>query len=223
MQNLFTLSNRLALCAGYVRDKVKVTDIGTDHAYLPVWLCLTGKAVSAVAADINPEPLSRGAFTIEKYNAQNFVGTRLSDGLKNIKEDEADDIIIAGMGGELIAKIIDRWPFSKNPKKRFILQPMTKCEELLKYLCENGFKITAQDTCKEGKKLYTVMQVCYTGEKTVPGDDFLYLGILTPETNENHREYAQLVLSRLEKQQRGNKGLETAAEIIRKRCENHGK
>ena len=67
------------------------------------------------------------------------------------------------------------------------------------------------------------MQVCYTGEKTVPGDDFLYLGILTPETNENHREYAQLVLSRLEKQRRGNKSLEAAAEIIRKRCENHGK
>lgn len=221
MHTLFTPDNRLALCASFVRDKVKVADIGTDHAYLPVWLCLTGKAVSAVAADINPEPLSRGELTIKKYGADNLVKTRLSDGLKNIKEDEADDIIIAGMGGELIAKIMDNCPFSKNPEKRFILQPMTKCSELIKYLCENGFEILRQDTCKEGKKLYTVMQVCYRGEKIPHEEDFLYLGILTPETNENHREYAELILSRLEKQQRSNPSLKNVSEIIRKRCENN--
>lgn len=221
MHTLFTPDNRLALCASFVRDKVKVADIGTDHAYLPVWLCLTGKAVSAVAADINPEPLSRGELTIKKYGAEKLVKTRLSDGLKNIKEDEADDIIIAGMGGELIAKIMDNCPFSKNPEKRFILQPMTKCSELIKYLCENGFEILRQDTCKEGKKLYTVMQVCYMGEKIPHEEDFLYLGILTPETNENHREYAELILSRLEKQQRSNPSLKNVSEIIRKRCENN--
>lgn len=221
MHTLFTPDNRLALCASFVRDKVKVADIGTDHAYLPVWLCLTGKAVSAVAADINPEPLSRGELTIKKYGAEKLVKTRLSDGLKNIKEDEADDIIIAGMGGELIAKIMDNCPFSKNQEKRFILQPMTKCSELIKYLCENGFEILRQDTCKEGKKLYTVMQVCYRGEKIPHEEDFLYLGILTPETNENHREYAELILSRLEKQQRSNPSLKNVSEIIRKRCENN--
>ena len=221
MHTLFTPDNRLALCASFVRDKVKVADIGTDHAHLPVWLCLTGKAVSAVAADINPEPLSRGELTIKKYGAEKLVKTRLSDGLKNIKEDEADDIIIAGMGGELIAKIMDNCPFSKNPEKRFILQPMTKCSELIKYLCENGFEILRQDTCKEGKKLYTVMQVCYRGEKIPHEEDFLYLGILTPETNENHREYAELILSRLEKQQRSNPSLKNVSEIIRKRCENN--
>lgn len=221
MHTLFTPDNRLALCASFVRDKVKVADIGTDHAYLPVWLCLTGKAVSAVAADINPEPLSRGELTIKKYGAEKLVKTRLSDGLKNIKEDEADDIIIAGMGGELIAKIMDNCPFSKNPEKRFILQPMTKCSELIKYLCENGFEILRQDTCKEGKKLYTVMQVCYRGEKIPHEEDFLYLGILTPETNKNHREYAELILSRLEKQQRSNPSLKNVSEIIRKRCENN--
>ena len=221
MHTLFTPDNRLALCASFVRDKVKVADIGTDHAHLPVWLCLTGKAVSAVAADINPEPLSRGELTIKKYGAEKLVKTRLSDGLKNIKEDEADDIIIAGMGGELIAKIMDNCPFSKNPEKRFILQPMTKCSELIKYLCENGFEILRQDTCKEGKKLYTVMQVCYRGEKIPHEEDFLYLGILTPETNKNHREYAELILSRLEKQQRSNPSLKNVSEIIRKRCENN--
>ena len=98
---------------------------------------------------------------------------------------------------------------------------MTKCSELIKYLCENGFEILRQDTCKEGKKLYTVMQVCYRGEKIPHEEDFLYLGILTPETNKNHREYAELILSRLEKQQRSNPSLKNVSEIIRKRCENN--
>lgn len=65
------------------------------------------------------------------------------------------------------------------------------------------------------------MQVCYGGEKIPHEEDFLYLGILTPETNENHREYAELILSRLEKQQRSNPGLKNVSEIIRKRCENN--
>lgn len=219
MQTLFNLGGRLALCAGFVRDKVRVADIGTDHAYLPVWLCLTGKAVSAVAADINPEPLGRGAVTIEKYGAEKLVQTRLSDGLEGIDDSEADDIVIAGMGGELIARIIGDWKFSKDPDKRFVLQPMTKCSELIAYLCDNGYKILKQDACQEGGKLYTVMQVCYTGEKTSHSEDFYYIGILNPETNPSHREYALSVLKRLEKQQRGNPLLKNVAEIIRKRCE----
>ena len=85
MHTLFTPDNRLALCASFVRDKVKVADIGTDHAYLPVWLCLTGKAVSAVAADINPEPLSRGELTIKKYGAEKLVKTRLSGRYNNCR------------------------------------------------------------------------------------------------------------------------------------------
>lgn len=221
MQTPFNLGKRLELCASLVRDKVRVADIGTDHAYLPVWLCLTGKAVSAVAADINPEPLSRGELTIKKYGGEKLVQTRLSDGLKAIKEDEADDIIIAGMGGELIAKILSECSFAENPQKRFILQPMTKCGELIRYLCEKGFRILAQDACKEDKKLYTVMQVCYSGEKLSPSPDFYYLGILTPETDETHREYAGLVLSRLEKQQRSQPSLKAVYDIIRKRCEGY--
>lgn len=219
MQTLFTLGSRLALCADFVREKVRVADIGTDHAYLPVWLCLTGKAVSAVAADINPEPLARGAVTIEKYGAESLVKTRLSDGLNSIGEEEADDIIIAGMGGELIAHIISQCPFAKKPEKRFILQPMTKINELLAYLCQNGYKLLAQDVCKEGGKLYTVMQVCYTGETIIPQGDFLYMGILEPEKNPLHKEYALLTLNRLEKQSRGDKSLESVAEILKKRCE----
>ena len=98
------LDNRLRLCAEYVRRGSRPADIGTDHAYLPVWLCRNGVCPSAIAADINPDPLSRGRLTVETAKLTGKIELRLSDGLSAISADEADDIVIAGMGGELIAK-----------------------------------------------------------------------------------------------------------------------
>ena len=111
---MITLDSRLSLCASFVRQDSKLADIGTDHAYLPVWLCQNGVCKSAVAADINPEPLSRGQLTIAQAGLEDKVKTRLSDGLKSISADEADDIVIAGMGGELIAKIILDCEYSRD-------------------------------------------------------------------------------------------------------------
>ena len=119
------LDNRLKLCADFVRSGAKLADIGTDHAYLPVWLCRIGRCPFAVAADINPEPLKRGQSTIIESGMSDRIETRLSDGLKEIKCDEADDIVIAGMGGELIAKILSECSFATDNSKHFILQPMT--------------------------------------------------------------------------------------------------
>lgn len=166
---------RLRLCAGFVRDGAKLADIGTDHAYLPVWLCQTGKCPSAVAADINPEPLKRGALTVAEAGLSDRIKTRLSDGLSEICSDEADDIVIAGMGGELIAKILGDSELSREPEKRFILQPMTKSEALIKWLCDNGFEIIGQDCCVAAGKCYTVILARYCGEKNKADELFYYL------------------------------------------------
>ena len=157
------LDNRLMLCARFVRRGAKLADIGTDHAYLPVWLCRNGVCPKAVAADINPEPLERGRQTVNEAQLGDRISMRLSDGLKQINSDEADDIVIAGMGGELIADIILSCDFSRNSEKHFILQPMTKSEELIRLLCENGFEIDAQDCCVASGKCYTVLSVTYSG------------------------------------------------------------
>ena len=138
MSDEFHLDNRLKMCASFVRGGSKLADIGTDHAYLPVWLCRRGVCPSAIAADINPEPLSRGRLTIEEAGMSGKVEARLSDGMKSISADEADDFVLAGMGGELIARIIDDCPYAKAPEKRFIMQPMTRSELLIRFLCENG-------------------------------------------------------------------------------------
>ncbi|MEE1056517.1 MAG: Nif3-like dinuclear metal center hexameric protein [Acutalibacteraceae bacterium] len=186
---LFDLDNRLALCADFVRNGSRVADIGTDHAYLPVWLCKNNIAKNAIAADINPAPLQHGIQTIEKYNAQDMVTTCLSNGLEKINPNDIDDIIIAGMGGELIVSILNNAPWIKDSKYHLILQPMTKAEILREYLYNNSFDIECEKTALAENKLYTVMSVFYTG--IVEGNTRLrkYYGKINPMESRNNYEY----------------------------------
>ncbi len=198
------LDNRLRLCADFVRDGARLADIGTDHAYLPVWLCRICRCPSAIAADINPEPLRHGANTISEAGLDDIISTRLSDGLKNIKQDETDDIVIAGMGGELISKIISECSFSKDSSKHFILQPMTKSELLIEWLCNNGYEIIKQDCCIAAKKCYTVLLVEYTGKASARDELYYYLAELDPENNETHLLFVQSHIRRLNKKANGD-------------------
>lgn len=200
----FALDSRLALCADFVRDGAKVADIGTDHAYLPVWLCRIGKCPSAVAADINPDPLQRGIETIEHYGMGGKITARLSNGLQNIKSDEADDVVIAGMGGELITNIMQDCNFAKDSTKHFILQPMTRSEVLIKWLCENGYEILKRDCCVAAKKCYTVLLVKYSGEIITRDESYYYLAKLTPKTNVTHHRFVKSQINRLLKQAKGD-------------------
>ncbi|MEE1218788.1 MAG: class I SAM-dependent methyltransferase [Ruminococcus sp.] len=198
------IDDRLRLCASFVRDGSRLADIGTDHAYLPVWLCRIGKCSCAIAADVNPEPLKRGYETIADAGMTDLVKTRLSDGLKEINIDEADDIVIAGMGGELIAKIILESAFKNDSSKHFILQPMTKSEYLIKWLCDNGFSIIKQDCCVAAKKCYTVILAKYTGEAISCDEMYYYIGKLKPEENEIHSLFVQNHITRLLKKAKGD-------------------
>ena len=200
----FSLDNRLALCADFVRDGAKVADIGTDHAYLPVWLCRIGRCDTAIAADINPLPLERGIETINNSGLNNRIEARLSNGLEKISGDEADDIVIAGMGGELISQIIENWEFSKDRSKHFILQPMTKSEVLIKYLFDNGFEILKQDCCTAAGKCYTVLLVCYSGKKHEYTQTELYCAKLQPSVKSTHRLFTEKQITKLEKQAKGD-------------------
>ena len=217
MSNSSQLDNRLKLCADFVRKGAKLADIGTDHAYLPVWLCRIGRCPSAVAADINPEPLKRGQSTIIESGMSGRIETRLSDGLKEIKSDEADDIVIAGMGGELIAKILSECSFAADSSKHFILQPMTKSEVLIAWLCENGFKILKQDCCVASGKCYTVLLVKYSGEKHSADELYCYLGELSAKSNETHLRFIEGHLNRLSKQAVGDVRFAVLADKIREK------
>lgn len=211
-----TIDSRLRLCADFVRQGSKLADIGTDHAYLPVWLCRIGRCPSAIASDINPEPLKRGQETITNADMNSIISTRLGAGLEKISPDEADDIVIAGMGGELIASIIDSWQYSKDNSKRFILQPMTKSEALIENLYTNGFEIIKQDCCIAANKCYTVLCVQWTGHKEKADEVFCYLGKLNPKENETHKSFVLAHINRLEKQANADKHYGELADILKK-------
>ena len=154
------LDKRLRLCAEMVRGN-RVCDVGTDHAYLVAELLTAGKCDSAVAADINEKPLRAAKATLEKAGISDRAELILSDGLKNIPENGITDIVIAGMGGELIARILSECPWLDG--KNLVLQPMSKAESLIKWLCGNGFEILEQRAVSDGKFRYTAINAVRTG------------------------------------------------------------
>lgn len=223
---LFKLDNRLAVCAQLVRSGTKLADIGTDHAYLPVWLARNGKISSAIAADINPQPLERGLENIRRYSAEGTVTTRLSNGLQNIKPDEADDIVIAGMGAELIIDIVSKAEWLKNGDKRLILQPMTRAYMLRRYLHENGFEIKAEIACEQNGKVYSVIMSEYSGSPIIAEEFEEYIGKLDMNLPIS-KKYGLQVLKKLADRREGlnHTGKDTSSidKIIHElnvRCEN---
>lgn len=171
---MISLDSRLKAAADLCRRGVTVCDVGTDHALLACYLAQTG-AKSVIASDVREGPLEAARRTIMQQGVDN-VAAVLSDGLDKI--DYADDVVIAGMGGELIARIIAGCRFLSEDT-RFILQPMTKADTLRRELCRSGFEIIKERTAKEGVRRYTVMLVKYTGVKTEPDELFCMCGKIT--------------------------------------------
>ncbi len=199
MSDNFTLDGRLTLCAHYVRQGSRLADVGTDHAYLPVWLALNGRIRSAVACDIRQGPLDNARANIARCGVEGIVSAVLSDGLDAISPDLAEDIVIAGMGGELIAKIIQKPQWLRDGSRRLILQPMTRAETLRLFLCENGFCIDEEKACTSGKKYYSVMLCHYDGIIRECTDLFAYAGRLTDDTSHEAHCYLAIVRNKLAK------------------------
>lgn len=153
------LDKRLEMCAELVDGSGIVCDVGTDHAYLAAELIKSGKCEKVIAADINEGPLEAAAKTVEKYGISDKITLILSDGLENVPLDNVSDVVIAGMGGETIAGIIENVDIDKCDFEsiRWILQPMTKPEYLRKKLYEFGLKITTEKIAQDGDKMYVIM------------------------------------------------------------------
>lgn len=159
------LSPRLALIAGWVPPGAKLADVGTDHAYLPVWLTLHGRVASAIASDLRKGPLERARATGRTYGAEG-IDFRLGDGLAFIRPDEADTIVIAGMGGENIAAILAAAPWTADGRHTLLLQPQTRAEELRRFLMDHGYAITREALVCDRGTIYPVMEAG-AGEMTL--------------------------------------------------------
>lgn len=175
MPQTVLLDRRLMAVANYVRNGAVFADIGTDHAYLPVFLLQNGMIRHAVAADINQGPIDRAITNISAYGLIGKVDTFRTDGLNGLDGRGITDIAICGMGGELIVKIIKEAPMTRQKGMRLILQPMTKSEVLREYLITNGYEIV-DETLAETDRIYQIICVEYTGENTVYTNAELLIG-----------------------------------------------
>lgn len=174
------LSKRLLTVAEFVRRGAFVADVGTDHAYLPIYLVENGIARGAVASDINKGPYLRAKQNVSEHSLTDKITTICVGGLEGIDRFEPTDILICGMGGELISKILDDAPFVRTEKIRLILQPMTHPEVLRKYLLDTGFDIIDEALVRDDK-LYVVICAEFRGTATKYTDIELLLGKINIE------------------------------------------
>lgn len=182
------LNSRLLKIAGMIRKGDRVADIGTDHAYLPVFLIKKGISERVFACDVADGPLKTARENIEKSSVTE-IELRKGDGLAAINADEADTFVLAGMGGDLIADIISSSAWIKNERYELILQPMTSAEDLRRFLCENGFRIKEERAVSSLGRIYTVIKTAYTGEKAECDPLFYYFGKLIEAPGEDELIY----------------------------------
>jgi tRNA (adenine22-N1)-methyltransferase len=211
---------RLLACAGHVSGKGIACDVGTDHAYLAAYLVKSGKCGFVIASDVKDGPLLSAKATIEKYGISDKVMLVKSDGLDNIPPDNVSDVIIAGMGAELICSIIEKAPWLKNGVN-LILQPMTRAPFLRRWLCQNGYETDAETAVKDSRFFYAIIKAHYTGISHTPDEVFENIGKMDL-SDDVSREYAKKQAERLFKAGKGmleatggetNSALETAQKI----------
>jgi tRNA (adenine22-N1)-methyltransferase len=196
------LDGRLAAVAAMVRQGSIVADIGSDHGYLACELVLRGVCPLAYACDINEAPLARAGATIEKHGLSGRVKALLSDGLCALSGVEVNDVVIAGMGGELIAKIVGDAPEFWRGDVRFILQPMSKAERLREWLYAAGFEIILESAVIAGRFVYPVMCAQYSQNPQKISNLFAWTGKIWDNTDMPSREYLWRVHRRVAKMAR---------------------
>lgn len=153
------LSPRLRKIAELIPVGSRIADVGTDHAYIPIYCFEKNIIRSAIAMDVNPMPLKRAEINIDKYGFGKKSELRLSNGIEKLFPDEVDVIVIAGMGGLLIRDIIDSGSGKITGKTELIVQPMIAPVELRRYLFDNGFDITNEYVVREENKFYNIFSV----------------------------------------------------------------
>ncbi len=155
------LSQRMEAVAAMVSAGNILADVGTDHGYIPIVLVSRGHIPSAIAMDLREGPLKRAREHIAASRLENSITTRLSDGVAALSPGEADTIVIAGMGGELVIRILRQGEAVCKSADELVLQPQSEVTAVRRFLRENGYRITDEDMVLEDGKFYPLMRaVC---------------------------------------------------------------
>ena len=201
MDKPLKLSPRLLVAASQVRPGSVAADVGTDHGYLACYLALQERCPKVYASDLNQKPLEQAIRTVEENDLEGKVVPILSDGVKELPLSGIDDVIVAGMGGDLILSIIEDSRLF-DPQKRLILQPMTKAEVLRQGLYRLGFELIRETAVRDGRFVYTVLTAQYTGISRTVDELFSLTGLLSGET-EDEQAYLSKVLEKVKKKYNG--------------------
>ncbi len=161
---MLKISERLATVAGLIPKGAHLVDVGTDHGYVPIWLLQKNHIASAIAMDVNKGPLARARENRDKYGFSNVMDLRLSNGLEKLKPGEGDSVLIAGMGGPLMIRIIKEGRKNASSIQTWVLQPQSEIPSVRRYLHEHDFKIVEEIMLKDDGKYYMAM-------KAVPGHE----------------------------------------------------
>ena len=201
------LTDRLLKIASLVDNGKRIADIGTDHGYIPVYLLNQNKIQYAILGDVNKGPLENARKEVTRNKLQDKVDLRLGSGIEVLKENEVDEIIIAGMGGMLINNLLKANEKVAHTTEKLILQPMQAPEELRMFLYQNGYKILDEHLVREEHRLYEIIVCKYEGLEPQEIDPIYYeIGLKLIQNNdpllndfiENKIRINQNVLKKLE-------------------------
>lgn len=155
--NILRLSRRLQAVADYLPTSAYFADIGSDHAYLPCYVCLHDKTARAIAGEVRQGPWQRATDTVRQYGLDRAVNVRLGDGLEILSPGEAEQIVIAGMGGSLIANILEEGKEKLENVKRIVAQPNVDVRSTRRWLLKNGFAVTDEVIIEEQGHIYEII------------------------------------------------------------------
>lgn len=191
------LSKRLKACCRYIKTGDRVADIGCDHGYLSIYVLLEGIASSVIAADINQGPLDSAIRNAHKFSVDDRIEFYISDGVQNIPRDFTT-LVCAGMGADTMVSILESAPWLRSEQYRLILQCQSKIHMLRKYLSENGWMINEESVLRDGRFLYTVMDVIWQpGKSNLTVGQYYFPPALLKSGSDELPEYFQQLLFRL--------------------------
>lgn len=188
------LDKRLLTAVSLVRKDSFCVDVGTDHGYLPVYLYKNAITKNVTACDVNTKPLKSAEKTIQDNGLTGKINLVLSNGLIDVKPELAQDIVICGMGGELILEILLACDYVKDENRRFILQPMTNVPFLRKGLYKNGFEIICETPVIDMPHHYTIIYVKYSGVESEVTDIFAKIGKIPESSSTSRVDYINHII-----------------------------
>lgn len=177
MNNIINISERLKCVASLVNKGARVADIGTDHAYLPIYLVQNGISNKVYACDVRKEPLRRAKLHIDEYGLSDKITTQLCDGLKGINKGDVDTVTICGMGGKLMKNILKAGIDKLGDNTQLVLSAQSELRDFRKYLLETGIYIKSEHMLLEDGKYYFIFDCVYNTQ------DEYYLNVTNIQQN----------------------------------------